>query len=387
MDLDNADLTATGIQIVNDLFNSLADRAHSHDNIGRILSSVIIERLIVGAYLGINLIHVGSNDIGGLEIGAVAGLAMLEESLRLLGRAHGEGVIGVERTGLECVYSIPVDHIAEILIVPGLDLLVLMRGAETIKEMEHGQSAVNGGKMSDSSEVHNLLDGVGAKHCKTGLTAGHNVAVVAENAQRMACKSAGRNMEHSRSLLAGELIHVGDHQKQTLRSGESAGIGTSGNGAVNSAGGTCLGLHLDDLYFLAKEVLSVIGYPLVHTLRHGRRRSDGINSRYLGECIGNMSSCSVAIHCFDFSHIPLLSFLIVDSFMLEENILGNSLLLYYLAGADILTYVAVLTDLRINAGVGAFLVDGEVGAVCLTVAAKSAAGGAVLCLLFGSILG
>lgn len=72
--------------------------------------------------------------------------------------------------------------------------------------------------------------------------------------------------------------------------------------------------------------------------------------------------------------------------MLQENILGNNLLLDNLAMADILADIAVFAYFRINAGVGLFIIDGKVRAVSLAVTAKSAACGAILGLLGGSVL-
>jgi len=73
--------------------------------------------------------------------------------------------------------------------------------------------------------------------------------------------------------------------------------------------------------------------------------------------------------------------------VLHKNILRNYLLLDYLSGAYILTYIAVLANFGINAGMGLFLVDSKVGAVCLAVTAESASGGAIFSLLGRSILG
>ena len=73
--------------------------------------------------------------------------------------------------------------------------------------------------------------------------------------------------------------------------------------------------------------------------------------------------------------------------MLQEYVLGNCLLLDNLACADILANIAVLADFGVDAGMGTFFINSTVGAVCLAVAAQGAAGGAILCLFLGSILG
>ena len=45
-------------------------------------------------------------------------------------------------------------------------------------------------------------------------------------------------------LLAGDLVHVGDHQQQALGGGVGGGQGAGGQRAVHRAGGAGLGLHL-----------------------------------------------------------------------------------------------------------------------------------------------
>ena len=72
--------------------------------------------------------------------------------------------------------------------------------------------------------------------------------------------------------------------------------------------------------------------------------------------------------------------------MLKENILRNDLLLNDLTGANILANIAVFAYLGVDAGVSLFLVYRKIGAVGFAVAAKGAAGGAILCLLAGIIL-
>ena len=70
-----------------------------------------------------------------------------------------------------------------------------------------------------------ILYGSGGKHCEAGLAAAHNIAVVAKDGKGMVREGTGGYVEYSGKLLAGDLVHVGDHQQQALGSGEGGGQG------------------------------------------------------------------------------------------------------------------------------------------------------------------
>ena len=70
--------------------------------------------------------------------------------------------------------------------------------------------------MSYCCEVCNFLNGVGAEHCETCLTASINVCVVTENVQCVSSESSCGNMEYAREKLACDLVHVRNHQEETL---------------------------------------------------------------------------------------------------------------------------------------------------------------------------
>lgn len=96
-------------------------------------------------------------------------------------RSHQVRMVVVQGTSLECLDSIPVNHFLQVIIIPYLDLLVLMRSTEAIEEVHHRKVACDGGQMCNSCQVHCLLYAVGSQHCETGLTTCHNVGMVAED--------------------------------------------------------------------------------------------------------------------------------------------------------------------------------------------------------------
>ena len=123
--------------------------------------------------------------------------------------------------------------------------------------------------MSNGSEVHDLLDVALAEHGKAGLAAGHDVGVVAEDAQGVGGKCACGDVENAGQQLACDLVHVGDHQEQTLRSGVGGGQSAGVEGAVHCTGRTGFCLHLLHLDGAAEDVLLSLCRPLVNKVCHG----------------------------------------------------------------------------------------------------------------------
>ena len=107
-----------------------------------------------------------------------------------------------------------------------------------------------------------------------------------------------RHVEHTGQQLAGDLVHVGDHQQQTLGSRIGGGQGTGGQRAMNGTGGTGLGLHLDHLDGGAEDILTTRGGPLVHIVGHGAGGGDGVDTRNLGKGVGYMGGRCIAVHRF-----------------------------------------------------------------------------------------
>ena len=156
--LDKTDLFALSGKIVDGLFNGVADRAHGNDNLFGIGSTVVVEELIIGTDLGIDLIHVILGDADDIVIILVAGLTCLEEDVGVLSRAAQNGMLGVERTAAVCVDCVPVKHIGKILVIPDLNFLDFMRSTETVEEMQERNTTLDGGKVSNGAEIHNLLN-------------------------------------------------------------------------------------------------------------------------------------------------------------------------------------------------------------------------------------
>ena len=66
-------------------------------------------------------------------------------------------MLGAQGMILEALNSVPIQHLAQILIVQNLDLLNLVRGPEAIEEMLEGDGALDGGQVGNGSHIHSLL--------------------------------------------------------------------------------------------------------------------------------------------------------------------------------------------------------------------------------------
>ena len=226
--------------------------------------------------------------------------AALEVDVRVLGGAALMRMLGVQAALAEGLHLVPVHQALDlgiaVLGIDGVDLLDLMAGAEAVEEVQERHGSLDGGQVRHQRHVGRLLHGVGGQHRKAGLAAGHDVAVIAKDVQRVIRQRARGDVEHARHQLAGDLVHVRDHQQQTLGSGERGGHRAGGQGAVHGARGARLRLHLGHADRLAEQVETPVGGPLVGHLGHGGRRGDRVNGGHVAECIRDMTDGGVAVN-------------------------------------------------------------------------------------------
>ena len=262
--LDKTDLLAVGVHVVDDLLGHVADRAHCDDDAIRIGCAVVVEQLIIGAQLGVDLVHVLLDDGRQGVVVTVARLAVLEEDIAVLVGAAQDGMLGVERALAEGIHGVHIQHFGEIRVIPHLDLLDLVGRAEAVEEVDERDAALDGSQMCDGAEVHDLLRVGFSQHGETGLAAGVHVGVISEDVECLRSHAACGHMEHAGEQLTGDLVHIGDHQEQTLRRGVGGGQRARTQRAVD---GTCrarLGLHFHHLDGGAEDVLESLCGPLVH---------------------------------------------------------------------------------------------------------------------------
>ena len=210
-------------------------------------------------------------------------------------------MLRIQRTITERLHSVHIAHFLQILIVPDLDLLQLVRGAETVEEVEERHAALDSGEVRHRGEIHYFLRVGLAGHRKTGLAAGIHVGMLTENVQRVGRHVTGGHVEHARKQLTGDLVHIRDHQQQTLRSGKGGGQRTGAERTVHRTGGACFRFHLAHLHFGAEDVFQTGRGPLIHVVGHRAGRGDRVDTRHFGKRIGYVCGRVVTVHCFELS--------------------------------------------------------------------------------------
>ena len=168
--------------------------------------------------------------------------------------------------------------------------------SETIEEVNERNLSFQCGKMCYCSKVHNFLYGVCSEHSKTGLSCSHNVCMVAENAQSMCSKGSCGYVEYAGHELAGDLVHIRDHKKETLRSCECACESTCSEGTVYCTCSTAFRLHFCNSHRLPENVLSAVSSPFIAGFCHRGRRSDRVDRADIGKSIRNMSRSCISIN-------------------------------------------------------------------------------------------
>ena len=137
---NNTHLLALSSEVVDALFEGLGDRTHSHDYVLSIGRTVVGEGCIVATSDSRNFLHCLSHCIGHCIVELVGSLTSLEVDIGVLCSTTGYGVLGVERTCTELSKSSLVEEGLQVRHLHKLYLLNLVRGTETIEEVEEGDA-------------------------------------------------------------------------------------------------------------------------------------------------------------------------------------------------------------------------------------------------------
>ena len=124
--LHKADLLAMCIEIVDNLFQGIAERTHADDNAIGIRCAIVVKEAVIGAKLCVDLIHIAFNDCRKLIIHRVACLTVLEEDVAVLVGTARMRMLRIQRVVTECLDGIHIAHLREVIIIPNGNLLNLM---------------------------------------------------------------------------------------------------------------------------------------------------------------------------------------------------------------------------------------------------------------------
>ena len=185
VDLEEPGPAAACVQPVDGLADGAGDGAHGDHDVFGVGRAVVVEKVVLAAGHGRDLVHAGLHDTGQCVVERVVRLAHLEEDVRVLhGRAEHR-VFRVQRVGAERLELLHVDERLQVGVVDGFDLAEFVRGAEPVEEMQERDQALDRGEVRHGRQVHHFLRVRAGQHRESGLAAVHHVRMVAEDRQRV----------------------------------------------------------------------------------------------------------------------------------------------------------------------------------------------------------
>ena len=213
---DETEFLAGFVLLVDDGFDDIGDGAHSDDDVGGIFCAVEGERSIFTTRDLAQFLHVFGHDVGKSIVVLVLQLSGLEVDIRVLGGTAGHGMLRVEGAFAVFLERFPVDQFLDFALISSFHFLDFVGSTETVEEVQERDTTFDSGQVSHRSEVHDLLHRTSSQHSETGLTGTHHVGVVTEDGQSLSGKSTCGDVENAGKKLTSNLVHIGDHQQETL---------------------------------------------------------------------------------------------------------------------------------------------------------------------------
>ena len=269
VDLQHAEALATGVEIIDGFTGGLGARSHQDDHPLGIRRAEIIKQTIASPGQVGELVHRCFDNPRHLQIERIAGLAALEIGVRVLRGAADEGPVRIQGAGAMGQHQIVANHRPQFVIGQQGELVNLVRGAKAVEEVDERYPCFQRGGLGDQGHVVRFLHRTRGQQTEAGRAHCHHVLMIAEDRQALSGQRTRRDMEHRRGQLAGDLVHVGDHQHEPLRRGEGGGQRTGLQSAMRGTGGTGLALHFHHQRHAAPDVADPFRSPLVGQLAHG----------------------------------------------------------------------------------------------------------------------
>jgi hypothetical protein len=211
-------------------------------------------------------------------------------------------MIGVEGAAAVRQDQLVIDQRTQVVVRQQADLGHFVRRAEAVEEVQERQPRCQSGRLSNRCQIVRLLHRARGQHGKSGGARRHHIRVVAEDAQRLGGHCPRCHVEDRAAQLAGDLVHVGDHQQQALRRRERGRQRADLQRAVQSPCSPRLALHLHHLGDGAPDVGPALGGPLIRELRHGRGGRDRVDGAHFVEPVRDGRGRLVAVDGRDCRH-------------------------------------------------------------------------------------
>ena len=285
-------------EVVDDFLDRLAGGSHRHDHLLGGGIADVVEELVVSAGQVTDFLHVVRDDAGELEIVGIGGFPALEIDVRILGGASQFRTFRIGAARPKPRHRLSVDQAGHVLVVDQFDLLDFVRRAESVKEVQKGNAGLDGRQVGHQPEVHDLLHRCRGQQGKAGLADRHDVLVIAEDGQGVGGDGPRGHVHDTRQQLAGHLVHVGNHQQQSLRGREGGGQRTGRQAAVDGRRGPGFRLHLPHRHALTENVLTAGGGPLIGDLTDRRGGGYRIDRCHIAHGIRHVRRGGVAVDRF-----------------------------------------------------------------------------------------
>ena len=251
------------------LNRSFLTGTHNYYQIFRIFRAIVIEQVVFTAGDLAYLCHVFFYNFRNRFIIFIDSFAALEISIRILCSTPHNRFIRIQASLAEFLYRFPVQHVCIVFIIKHFNFLDFMGSTEPVKEVQERNPALYGSQMGHTRQVHNFLHTAFRQHGKAGLTAGHDVLMIAEDTQGAGSQRTGRYVEYRRQQLAGNFIHVRNHQQQALGCRIGRRHGACLQGSVYCPCRTGFRLHFQQFHSLSEQILFPCGSPFIYMFRHG----------------------------------------------------------------------------------------------------------------------
>ncbi len=290
-----ADLFPALDQVVNRFRGGFGAGTHQHHHpLGLGMADIFVRLITPAGALG-EALQFFADDFRQGVIERIGRLASLKKNIRILGgaahhrglRRQGAAAVGVDPFGA--------DQDAQIVIGKRHDAVNFVRGAETVKEMQHRHAAAQRDGQGHGGLILGFLHIAGGQHGETGGATGHHIRMIAENRQGMGGHRAGGHVHDEAGQLAGDLVHIGNHQQQALGRSEGGAYGSRLQRAVHGADGSGLALHLQDARHAAEDILLPPRRHIVGRFAHRTRGRNRIKHRHFAGAKSHVGDGFVAV--------------------------------------------------------------------------------------------
>jgi hypothetical protein len=189
------------------------------------------------------LAHVTLNNPGCRGVEWIHGFPGLEKDIRVLGGATHERPIRIQCATPVRKHQVLADHFPNLFVGKNRDFVELVRSAETVEEVNKGNSGFQCGGLCNQRHILRLLNRGGGEHRETGRARRHDVGVIPEDGQGLAGDGPRRHMKDSRRQFPRDLEHVWNHEEQPLGRGKCRREGARLKSAVNRTRRPSFALH------------------------------------------------------------------------------------------------------------------------------------------------